>query len=184
MFNLFGISSNPKVFEFRCGDCGEMHRGSPSFGYNKPPMYFTVPETERPERVQLTADTCVIDDDTYFIRGLLELPIHEVEDPFAWGVWVTQSRESFERYVETFEQDQSGDGSFGWLDVTMPGYIEDDNDGEWETLACDVHWGGDGQRPLIVPQECDHPLYIDYANGMSWERAIFLAQQVMHKRNA
>lgn len=181
MFKLFGIFSNPKVFEFRCGDCGEMHRGSPSFGYNKPPLYFTVPETERSERVQLTADTCAIDDDTYFIRGLLELPIHEVDEPFAWGVWVTQSHDSFTRYVETFDQDQSGDSSFGWLAVTMPGYIEISEDREPVTLACDVEWRSSGQRPLIVPQECDHPLYNDYVNGMSWERAIDLARQVMHE---
>ena len=169
-----------KVFEFRCADCGEVHRGSPSFGYEKPSIYFTVPADEVADRVRLSDDLCTIDDDTFLIRGLIEIPIHGVEEPFAWGVWVTQSRESFERYVETFDQDQSGDGSFGWLDVTMPGYVSGDKNEDRAMLACNVHWRGEGQRPLIVPQECDHPLYKDCVEGVSWERAMHLARLVMH----
>ncbi len=178
-FKLFERPRDPKVFEFRCGECSELHRGSPSFSYAKPPHYFAVPEAERAARIQLTTDTCVIDNDTFFIRGLLEIPIDGVDEPFAWGVWVSQSRESFERYVETFDKDQSGDGSFGWLSVTMPGYI--DPDAELADLACNVQWRGNGLRPLVVPQECNHLLYQDYTNGISWDRAIDMAQQVMHK---
>lgn len=179
-FRWFGLSNDPKVFEFRCGDCGELHKGSPSFGYKNPPFYFTVPEAELDRRVRLTDDTCVVDDEVFFIRGLLEIPIQEVEEPFLWGVWVSQSRESFERYVETFDEDQSGDGSFGWLEVTMPGYIEEGENAERESLACDVTWRGAGERPLVTPQACDHPLYRDIAQGISWDRAIELARQVMH----
>lgn len=180
MVGWFSVSSDPRVFEFRCEVCDEVHRGSPSFAYRKPMLYSTVPEAERPERVRLTDDTCVIDDDTFFIRGLLEIPIHEVDEPFMWGVWVSQSRESFERYVRTFDQDQSGDVSFGWLDVTMPGYDVSDKSGDRESLACDVHWRGDGDRPLIMPHECDHALYHDCTSGTSWERAIDLARKAMH----
>lgn len=180
MFRWFGLSANPKAFEFRCAECGAIHRGSPSFGYDKPPLYFTVPEDERGERVRLTADLCTIDDDTFFIRGLLEIPIHDVAEPFLWGVWVSQSQESFRRYVETFDRDQTGDLSFGWLDVTMPGYADPSDDGERAMLACDVHWRGAGDRPLIMPQECDHVLYRDCVQGISSERAVELAQMTMH----
>ena len=179
-FRLFEKSRDLKVFEFRCGECGELHRGSPSFSYAKPPHYFAVPEAERAARIQITTDTCAIDNDTYFIRGLLEVPICGVDEPFAWGLWVSQSQKSFQRYVETFDEDQSGDGSFGWLAVTMPGYAGPEPDAEPTNLACDVQWREAGTRPLIIPHECDHPLYRDYANGMAWDRAIDLAQQVMH----
>jgi len=178
-FRLFERPRDPKVFEFRCGECGELHRGSPSFSYAEPPHSFAVPEAERATRIQLTSDTCVIDNDTFFIRGLLEIPIDGADEPFAWGIWVSQSRESFDRYVETFDQDQSGDGSFGWLTVTMPGYV--DPDAKPVDLACNVQWRGNRVRPRVVPQECDHPLYHDCANGISWDRAIDLAQHVMHK---
>lgn len=177
---LFGLTSNPKSFQFRCSDCGEMHKGSPSFGYDTPFLYSTVPEEERADRAHLTSDICSIDDDTFFIRGVIEIPIHDVEDPLLWGVWVSQSQESFERYVASFDGDQSDDGSFGWLDVTMQGYDLTKDDEECETLGCDVSWQGFGARPLIVPQECDHILYRDCTNGISWDRAIELARLVMH----
>ncbi|MGI9412100.1 MAG: DUF2199 domain-containing protein [Hyphomicrobiales bacterium] len=179
-FNWFALGNGPvKTFEFRCSDCGEIHRGSPSFGYVRPMAYFTVPEDERADRVVIDDDTCVIDEDAYYIRGLLEIPIEEVEEPFSWGVWVSQSRESFERYLETYDDDQTGDGSFGWLPVSMPGYDRARPGQETEYLGCDVKWSSRGQRPLVVPHETDHPLYRDIVNGITWDRAVELARQVM-----
>ncbi|MCP4328229.1 MAG: DUF2199 domain-containing protein [Alphaproteobacteria bacterium] len=169
-----------KSFEFRCDQCGEVHTGSPSFAYARPHQYFLVPKSEREHRIRIDRDTCVIDEDTFFVRGLLEIPIRDTQDPFLWGVWVSQSPESFARYVETFDQDQSGDGSFGWLTVTMPGYVRTPNGEELENLACDIRWQDVGQRPLIAPHECDHPLYRDFTNGIDWDRAIELAQLVLH----
>lgn len=187
MVRLFGLGSNPKTFEFRCASCGRIHRGSPSFGYDKPAYNFDVPEAERDARVKVTKDICEIwppageeGDTYYFIRGLLEVPITGVDEPFLWGVWVTQSEESFRRYFETFGQNQSGDGSFGWLAVVMPGYKRTKPGEALEHLKCDVEWQGGDQRPLIQVQECDHPLYRDQRDGISWERAIELAMLMMH----
>jgi len=180
MFKWFSLSSRPRAFEFRCAECGDLHRGSPSFSYAQPGFVFTVPEEERAARVRQTSDTCIVDDEFFFIRGVLELPIHGADEPFTWGVWASQSEESFRRYVDTFDADQSGDGSFGWLDVTMPGYAVPPGEGERVSLACNVQWRGAGERPLIEPQECDHPLYVDFTQGIPWDRAIALARLTMH----
>jgi hypothetical protein len=51
------------------------------------------------------------------VRGLLEMAIAGATEPFLWGVWLTQSEDSFMRYLETFDYDQSGTSSFGWLPV-------------------------------------------------------------------
>jgi len=98
--------------------------------------------------------------------------IEDVEEPFSWGLWVSQSRDSFERYIATYDEDQSGDGSFGWLSVTMPGYDRTEPDQDLEYLGCDVRWSPRGQRPLIVPQETGHPLYRDVTHGMSTPGAL------------
>lgn len=177
----FAIGNKPrKTFEFRCDECGEIHKGSPSFSYEKPLQYFYVPEQERDERIFLDSDRCVIDGDSFFIRGLLEIPISDAEEPFSWGVWVSQSEASYKRYTESFGCDQSGDGSFGWLLITLPGYIQTAEHEPFDTLACNVKWQQQGHRPLIEPQECNHPLYLDFVNGISWERAIELAELVLH----
>ncbi len=180
MSSWFSVSSKHKTFAYRCAECGAIHRGAPSFAVAEPQLCAAIPEDEREARVRLSSDLCVVDDETFFIRGVLELPIHGAAEPFTLGNWVSQSRESFERYVQTFDQDQSGDRSFGWLVVAMPGYTEREPDGKWPTLACDVHWRGVGDRPLIVPHECDHPLYHDCVDGIAWDRAVSLARLLMH----
>lgn len=145
-----------------------------------------MPEAERAERVTASDDLCVIrpsSDDpegmtTYWIRATLDVPIHGAAEPFCWGVWVSQSKESFERYQATFDDDQSGDGSFGWLPVHMKHYR--DPDGSWPTLECDVEWGSSGQRPKIKLWESDNPLYQDQRDGISWDQAVAIARPLMH----
>lgn len=187
---LFGSQSNSKQFEFQCTDCGKMHKGSPSFSFAKPTYYFDVPENERASRVKLSDDLCTIAPDPndadsepiYCVRATLDVPIHDALEPFCWGVWISQSEQSFNRYVETFSDDQGGDGSFGWLAVTMPFYNANDIDEPYEHLACDVEWEAIGQRPKLVLQECPHELYHDQSNGISWEKAVQIARQVMHPK--
>lgn len=168
------------TFEFVCSYCGKTHSGAPSFSYDQPPQANSIPKEEWAERIKLNDDFCVIDQEDFFIRGLIEIPILGYDEPFLWGVWVSQSEESFWRYVDTFDQDQSGDGSFGWLSVTMPGYRRTGPGEPLEAIPCDVEWQGKGDRPLVFPQEEDHPLAKDMAHGISVERAAELAVLTMH----
>lgn len=176
-----------KAFSYKCACCGDEFTGSPSFGSDVPPMVWQVPDEEREERILIGSDLCRIRqrcgedscDDTFLIRVSLEIPIHDVLEPFSWGVWVTQSEQSFLRYLETYEEDQSNEVSFGWLPVTMAFYRDDDPANFSGSLGCDVYWGPAGQRPTIVLHEADHPLYFDQANGIKWARAVQIAQECM-----
>lgn len=184
-FEWFMLRNQPedapgKTFEFSCSACGQTHSGSPSFAYAQPAHYFTIPEHERNARVCSDADTCVIDDEVFFIRTILEIPIIGADGPFTWGIWVSQSRESFERYLTTYHQDQSGDRSFGWLTVTIPGYVDSSGVSEWASLPCDVEWANTGQRPTLHLHDGDHQLIADQRNGISWQRAIELSRLTMH----
>jgi len=172
-----------KTFEYICAGCGEVHRGAPSFSFRYPSPYFDVPEDQREARVRATDDFCEIAPDGndpdghrfYFIRVVLDVPIVGADEPFRWGVWVTQSAEAFARYVETYQQDQSQDGSFGWLMVDLPVYNRAEAGAYLESLECDIQWGAAGQRPKAVLWESDHPLAIDQQNGIDWDRAIEIA---------
>jgi len=177
MFNLFR-----RKLTYKCHCCGESYEGSPSFAYLKPDEVFDVPEDEYEARVKLDSDLCHIkagtglEQDLHLIRVTLDIPIRGAKEPFCWGVWVTQSKESFWRYVETFNQDQTGTTSFGWLTVRLPHYNRSGPSDYLENLACDVHWHSAGQRPKIVLHQCDHPLYHDQQTGISWEEAVRIAQ--------
>ena len=176
-----------KKFVYKCACCGDEFAGAPSFGSITPLLVDHVPEEEREERVLMTSDLCHIsartnedpDKDIFLIRVNLKIPIHGSSDAFTWGIWVTQSQQSFLRYMETYEEDQSSDISFGWLPVTMTYYRDFDPEDFSGNLACDVHWGPKGHRPTITLHECDHPLYLDQANGISWDKAVMIAQECM-----
>ena len=172
------------MFRFTCATCGSVHEGAPSFAYPRPAAAWDVPEDERPERVYLTEDACVVDGETFYIRVVLEIPIHGMDEPFTWGVWVSQSRESFQRYLATFDDDQTGMGSFGWLEVLMPGFARNGLGEPVEFLACDVAWRSPGQRPVVILHESDHPLHAAQRDGISRQQAIDLAMLTLHPDGA
>jgi hypothetical protein len=176
-----------KTFQYKCSCCGEDFTGAPSFGSDIPIFVNQVPEDEREGRVLIGSDLCRIrthmnedsDDDLFVIRVNLEIPIHGSAEPFLWGLWVTQSKDSFFRYLDTYDQDQSADVSFGWLPISMAYYRDHGPAGFGGSLACDVHWGPEGQRPTIILHKSDHPLYRDQVNGIDWDRAVNIAQECM-----
>jgi hypothetical protein len=173
----------PKTMTFTCSCCGEEVSGSPSFRTELPIYYYEVPEEEREARVTYNDELCRVqvtageesEDDIYAIRVSLDIPIHGVAQPFHWGLWVTQSKEDFYRYYETMtEEDQIGEVTFGWLAVTMPYYRRTSDDEFLELLACDVIWQF-GARPKILLHKSDHPLYRDQRDGISWKKAVKIA---------
>ncbi|BEV13117.1 DUF2199 domain-containing protein (plasmid) [Asticcacaulis sp. DW145] len=181
---MFGFFK--KKLRYQCACCGKTYSGSPSFAYLKPSYYFDIPENDRDERITIDTDLCHIkgrvedsSDDIFAIRATLDIPILGMKDPFCWGVWVTQSRENFYRYVETFAEDQSDVVTFGWLAVTMPIYNKCPPDQPHEHLGCDVSWAGEGQRPKIFVQEVDHPLFVDQRDGITRDRAVEIAKSFM-----
>jgi hypothetical protein len=109
---------------FTCSSCGQIHDGLADLAFAAPYYYYTVPEGEREQRSPLNSDLCSIDDEDFFIRGCLELPIVGRSDTFSWGTGCSVSRANFERYREDFgEVRQSHVGPFfGWLSSRLPGY--------------------------------------------------------------
>lgn len=162
-----------------------MHSGVPSFSIPEPIYVNDVPENERENRVKLNSDLCEIlpsdgtdDDAIHCIRTVLEIPIIGMDEPFTWGVWVTQSPDSFQRYVKTFLEDQSDQVSFGWLPVTMPYYHSLNPDGSLLHLECDVDWGAKGARPKLALWDSDHELSVDQQRGISIEKATKIANVI------
>jgi hypothetical protein len=137
----------------------------PDIGWQWPDPYFGVPEPERDERVRSTSDLCVIDEEHFFIRGILLIPVHGQSERFGLGIWVSQSKQSFDTYLESFDSNEIGP-FFGWLSNKLPFYSES----TW-ALKTMAHFQGNGERPRIELDPCDHPLYRDIVNGISLEQA-------------
>jgi hypothetical protein len=165
---------------FRCSCCGEEHEGLPDLAFAAPYYYYTVPEPERGARCTLDSDRCTIDDEDFFIRGCLEVPIVGRDDVFSWGAWCSVSRDNFGRYSEVFDDPvQSHVGPFfGWFSVQLPTYPD--------TLRLKVmaHLRDRGTRPRFELEHTDHPLSIDCREGISLARLQEIYEANLHPDGA
>ena len=134
----------------------------------------------RAENDRLTPDLCTWTDDdgelTYFIRGVLEIPIIRTTDVVGYGVWSSLSERSFNRVVELWDDPLRTEEPpyFGWLSNSLPGYPETLN------LKLDVitrHLDG---RPVFELQDDDHPLITEQRNGITMDRVREIAELNMH----
>ena len=159
---------------FKCGKCAELHEGVPGFAWDYPTYYLTIPETERERRCNLTSDTCTVDDKHFFVRGCLEVPVHDEQDPFVWGVWVSLSAPNFQAFVDVYTQPHRSQVGpfFGWLQSHIRLYPETC------TLKARVHLRDQGTRPYIELEPTDHPLAIEQREGITRTRVIYLFEEM------
>jgi hypothetical protein len=150
---------------YRCSTCGSVHEDLPDIGMDKPDQWWGVPEEERGRRIELTSDTCIIDDEDFFIRGVIEIPVHDYPERFGLGVWVSQKRENFYTYLDNYDSSEIGP-FFGWLCTDIAYYEE-----ETLLLKTMAHFRGKGLRPSIELEPTDHPLAIDQHHGITLEKA-------------
>lgn len=150
---------------YHCTNCGKLHDDLPHTGLAYPDHYFDVPEDQRDERVELTSDTCIIDNEDFFIRGVIEIHVHDYSDVFGFGVWVSQKRENFYKYLDNFDSANIGP-FFGWLCNRISYYKQDTL--LMKTMA---HFRGGGLRPFLELEDTDHPLAIDQRDGITLAKA-------------
>lgn len=151
---------------FHCGKCGEDHEGLPDVGMEYPDPYLAIPVDEREERTEHTEDTCIVHADEgthYFVRAVIMLPLHDRDEPFGIGVWVSQSEKNFQRYVD----DEEMEPTVGYI-ANKIGAYEDST----FLLVGRLHFrNGEKLRPLVELQPTEHRLSIEQRNGISMDRA-------------
>jgi hypothetical protein len=167
-------------FGFECVTCGEYHIGMPSFGWDYPVQYLLLSAEEREGRIELSSDTCVIDGKWFFVRGCLEIPVRDHEEPFSWGVWCSLSQDSFQRYEELFDQvnREPGESFFGWLCSAIPGYPDTQH---LKTMVRVRPWP---IRPFVELEPTSHPLAVEQREGITAARVRGIAERIMHPRRA
>lgn len=96
---------------------------------------------------------------------MLDVPLSDHLGRFGFGVWVSQRRENFERYLANFDSDTIGP-FFGWLCSRISYYPIDTR--SLKTLA---HFRSGGLRPSIEVEATDHPLAVDQREGITLAKA-------------
>ena len=166
------------MFRFKCTSCNEWHEGMPTFGAEAPLYFYSVPAEDRDRRCILESDTCVIDQEHFFVRGCLEIAVLGEKDSFAWGVWVSLSKDHFTDFVAYFEAPKRSHIGpfFGWLSAELPLYPSTEN------LKTRVHLRDEGVRPYIELAPTAHPLAVEQRNGITVEQVAEIYAYYVHRQ--
>ena len=162
-----------------CGSCEEWHSGPLLDLSFDQPAYWSkqadagsrwevLPsgEIDKGCKSFLDEDYCVVNDESFFVRGLIHLPIIGAAESFCWGVWGSLSRENFEKVLRQDNDPASAElpPMFSWLSSSIAQYPET------LSLKMYVHVQELGMRPHFRLERCDHPLAIEYHRGITPER--------------
>lgn len=146
------------------------------FGAEYPDYYFSVPPEERATRIEYLDDLCVVDEEHFFIRARIEIPVLDSDEVFCWDVWTSLGKKNFLRTNELWNNPErvNEPAYFGWLQTALPGYPSTLN------IRTMVHTQPVGTIPRVEVIEEDHLLIAEQQHGITWERVIELAEIAMH----
>ena len=101
---------------YLCETCGKTHDGwPPDLAFKRPDVVSNMDSKGRTKRVRDNDDLCIIDDERHFIRTILFIPLSGKSTRWGIGLWVEVSRHDFNRYLEVFDYDASGEKPFSGL---------------------------------------------------------------------
>ncbi|WP_076672076.1 DUF2199 domain-containing protein [Pontibacter indicus] len=161
---------------YKCACCGmELGNLPLTFGSDYPEYYFTIPEEERETRIEETKSLCVVDEEYFFIRGRLTIPIIDYEEDLIFDVWTTLSEKNFIRTNELWnDTDRVNEPPyFGWLQTYVPTY------GNTLNIKTKVITQEVGVIPKVVVIEEDHSLALDQTNGITLEKVLAIITEII-----
>jgi hypothetical protein len=98
---------------FSCSTCGQTHdEWPPDIALRRPDVVWAMPSEEHARRVQENDDLCSIDQERYFIRGVLFVPLTGRSNSWGIGVWAEVGNRDFTRYLDLYSVDASGQAPF------------------------------------------------------------------------
>ena len=163
---------------YQCSICSAAHSDLPHIGSDRPAHYWDVAEEERARRIELTGDTCVIDGEHFFVRGVIEIPVRGHRDGFGFGAWVSHKKENFEAYLAAPDSNCIGP-FFGWLSTEISFYSQ-----PTLLLKTMAHYVGGNQRPRIQLEPAEHPLALHQKHGIALDEAWQIVHHYMDREKA
>jgi hypothetical protein len=156
---------------YRCPDCREIHDGLPDLCFALPDAVFELDAAARDDRALVSSDLCVLDDQRFFIRCVLEVALADHTDVFAYGLWAEVAARDFNRYAVYYNTDAPSAVS------TFPGRIANrlPLTAETQGLECSITLSNEeGMRPAITVADGTHALHGEQQNGVALNRALAL----------
>ena len=164
-----------KNLRWKCASCDEWHTGPClDFGSEAPAYWRKELEDDKNSGSFLTSDYCAVEDENFFVRGVIHLPILGTGESFCWGVWGSLSRENFEK-LRTLSEEAAAElpPMFSWLSTQLPEYPDT------RSLKMYAHPQRHNQRPHFRLERTDHPLSREYHDGIRPDRVRELMRKLL-----
>ncbi len=148
-----------------------------SFAADFPDVYANMAESDRGTRALISSDQCIIDDEWFFLRGCLEIPILDRSEVFVWGLWASVKEEVFNEISESWEEEgrETRRGPFkARLANSLSVYQETLN------VKVRIIIQPAGTRPLFIIEEEQHPLAFAQQHGITPVEAMELSATLLH----
>lgn len=124
-----------------------------------------LPEAEQAARATISSDLCSLDDEHYFVRAVLHLPILKTGASLGFGVWGSLAKVNFNQYADEFDNPAPAFGPFfSWLCSYLRPYPDTSR------VKAMMEFQPNNRRPVIRLEPTDHPLAIDQRNGITLDR--------------
>jgi hypothetical protein len=141
-----------------------------------PDVIFALSAADRDVRAVVSNGLCILDDERYFIRCVMTVPVIDCDDTIEYGPWVEVESHDFGRYALHF----NGGGHPGW--VAAEGYLANAFPVNGHTtlgLNCMVRVARDkSQRPNVEILDHTHALHGEQLNGVPLPRALEIVGQM------
>jgi len=90
-------TGSESVPTYLCSCCGKEHGGLPfSFAADFPDPFANLSHDQREARAHISSDQCIIDQEQFYLRGCLEIPIQGTDQVFLWGLWARIWEQDFD----------------------------------------------------------------------------------------
>jgi hypothetical protein len=129
-----------------------------SFAANFPDPYANMSADERDTRALIGSDQCVIDQEQFYVRGCLEIPILETKEVFLWGLWAMVWEKDYDeisRHWEFIGREKKIGPYKGRLTNSLSIYPGTFN------LPVTIHIRPVVERPLFIVDELNNLMGID-----------------------
>lgn len=161
-----------------CACCGEAFDTLPlDIACPMPTACHDLTETEREARCELSSDFCRFDESLY-LRACLDVPVHGLDEPFVWGVWLEVDDALWERAQALFDAEPDPD------EPAYPARLVNRLYGYRDTLGLPVRLRFREQplRPLAMLEAGPHELVGDQRSGISAKRVQEIVGPILHRR--
>lgn len=151
----------------KCSCCDKMLPANQmELTFGLPDEIFSLSKKDMEERAEGSTDLYILDDNRFFVRGLLPLPIENQND-YCLGAWAEVSEKDFERIEDLWDTDVGADEPRikAILSNSMP-YTLSNGLTELEIQLQDSK-----SRPLFYVTSKSCTLYDEQSNGISSHRA-------------